>query len=64
MRQKSEPLPLTVEETAERLRVDPSVIYRMVADGRLPAARVGRVLRIAPDDVADLFVALPKENSR
>jgi excisionase family DNA binding protein len=36
---------LTVKETAELFRVNPSTIYRLVARGQLHAIRIGRQLR-------------------
>lgn len=49
---------LTVEEAARFLRVSPPTIYRRIADGVLPAVRVGREsgpLRI-PVDALDRFL--------
>lgn len=43
-----EPL-MTVEQAARRASTHPETIRRAVRDGRLPAGRVGRSLRIAPD---------------
>jgi excisionase family DNA binding protein len=37
---------LTVPETAERLRVSPKTIYRLVWNGQLPALRIGSQIRI------------------
>ena|SRR5437763_1151642 len=37
---------LTVSETAELLKVSPITIRRYIADGRLPAVRVGRGMRV------------------
>jgi len=37
---------LTVRETAQLLRVNPITIRRYIADGRLPAVRVGRAVRV------------------
>src|SRR5947209_4620021 len=44
---------LTVQEVAELLGVSDKHIYEMIADGRLPAFRVGRSVRLDPQDVAD-----------
>lgn len=49
---------LTVEEATRFLRVSPTTIYRRIADGVLPAVRVGREsgpLRI-PVDALDRFL--------
>lgn len=42
---------LTVAEVAAALAVDPATVRRLVARGELPAYRVGRALRVAPEDV-------------
>jgi excisionase family DNA binding protein len=44
---------LTAQEVAGLLGVSDKHIYEMVADGRLPAFRVGRSIRLDPQDVAD-----------
>ena len=41
---------LTVPELATRLRVSRMTVYRLIADGLLPAYRIGRSYRI---DAAD-----------
>ena len=46
---------LTVQETAQLLRVSPLTIRRYVADGRLAAVKVGRAVRIERDAVAQLL---------
>jgi excisionase family DNA binding protein len=38
-----------VAEVAQRLRVDPRTIYRVIALGHLRAVRVGRVWRVPAD---------------
>jgi excisionase family DNA binding protein len=43
---------LTVDETAEFLRVDRSTIYRLEREGELRSVRVGRRRRFRPDDLA------------
>lgn len=45
---------LTVAQVAERLAVSEKTVYRLVATGRLPASRVGRVIRIELTDLAAL----------
>ena len=45
------PRRLTVREVADALGVTPRTVQRWVADGRLPATRVGGRLRFAPRDV-------------
>jgi len=41
----------TVEQAAERLQLHPKTVLRMIRDGRLKAARVGKAYRIAGDDL-------------
>ena len=45
------PLVLTVEETAQVLRVTAKLITEMCRKGELPAVKVGRAWRIKRDDV-------------
>lgn len=48
----AETLLLTFTETAEHLRVDRSTVYRLVAEGRLPAPiRVGHSPRFRRSDI-------------
>lgn len=44
---------LTVDETAEYLRVDRSTVYRLEREGELHSVRVGRRRRFRPEDLAD-----------
>ena len=46
---------LTVPEIAAILRVSCRTVWRMVDDGRLPAVRIGRSVRVHPDAVAALM---------
>lgn len=46
---------ITLEEAAEVLGVDYKTVYRLVRSGVLPAGKVGRVYRIAPDDLKAYF---------
>ena len=43
---------LSVREVADTLGVTPRTVQRWVADGRLPATRIGGRIRFAPDDVS------------
>ena len=43
---------LNVDELAARLDVSRSTVYDLTARGKLPALRVGRLLRYDPDAVA------------
>lgn len=46
----------TVRTLAERLAVKPLTIYRLVAEGKLPAVRIGRSIRFNPDRI-EAFLA-------
>jgi excisionase family DNA binding protein len=41
----------TVEQAAERLKLHPKTVLRMIREGRLKAARLGKAYRIAGDDL-------------
>jgi excisionase family DNA binding protein len=41
----------TVEQAAERLKLHPKTVLRMIRDGRLKATRIGKAYRIAADDL-------------
>ncbi len=45
---------LTIQETAQLLKVDPITIRRFIADGRLKAIRVGRGVRVPQEAVDQL----------
>jgi excisionase family DNA binding protein len=44
---------LTVGEVAARLRVSPVTVRRLIKSGTLEAVRIGRLVRVAPEAVAD-----------
>lgn len=46
------PSVLTVEEVAELLRVTENNVRKLISEGKIPAVRVGRVLRIYRDELA------------
>lgn len=46
----------TVRTLADRLAVKPLTIYRLVAEGKLPAVRIGRSIRFDPDRI-EAFLA-------
>lgn len=46
---------LTVREVAERLRLHPITVRRLIKAGRLPAVRLGRSVRVHESDVNDLL---------
>jgi excisionase family DNA binding protein len=45
----------TVQETARMLKVSPLTVRRYIADGRLPAVKVGRSVRVRKE-VLDQFI--------
>jgi len=45
---------LTVQQAAAFLNVTTRTARRMIKDGRLPAIRLGRMVRIRPEDLAAL----------
>ncbi|HHS97018.1 MAG TPA: DNA-binding protein [Chloroflexi bacterium] len=48
---------LTVGEVADLVQVSPRTVFRWMAQGRLPAIRVGNVTRIRPEDLEAFFEA-------
>jgi excisionase family DNA binding protein len=51
---------LTVNETADMLRLSPITIRRYIAAGRLPAERVGRAIRIRREAIDDFIQPIRK----
>lgn len=56
--------PLTVRDAADRLGVSVETIRARVNDGTIPAARLGKAIRIRPADLDALFVASPVKGGR
>jgi excisionase family DNA binding protein len=54
---------LTVPEVAELLRLSPRSIHRLIDDGRLPIVRLGRAIRIRPQDVEVLMASSGQERT-
>lgn len=50
---------LNTNETARRLGITPRTLYRFIDDGKIPAYRFGRVIRLKESEVAEFI-----ENSR
>jgi excisionase family DNA binding protein len=46
---------LNTVETARRLGVTPRTLYRFIDDGKLPAYRFGRVIRLKESEVAEFI---------
>lgn len=53
---------LTVEEAARRLSIGRGLAYEMVRQGKIPAIRLGRVIRI-PNEALDAMLAAPPADS-
>lgn len=57
------PVLLTVTEVAKNFRVSKMTVYRLIEHGELPAARIGRSLRIPEQAVrAYLEQATPEQS--
>lgn len=46
---------LTVQEAADRLNASTKTVRRLIASKKLPAHRVGRLLRVAGDDLVAML---------
>ncbi len=46
---------LNTVESARRLGITPRTLYRFIDDGKLPAYRFGRVIRLKESEVADFI---------
>ena len=55
----SDPQYLTIHEASEILLVHKATIRRWIASGRLPAYRVGRMIRIKTADLDNLGTRIP-----
>lgn len=47
---------LTVEETAQKLRISSASVYKMVDSGEIPSHRVGRSIRINEAELDDVLL--------
>ena len=57
---KTTPAPLlNIDETAATLNCSPKNIRRLIESGDLPHIRIGRLIRIRPDDL-DRFIRVRK----
>ena len=52
---------LTVQETAQMLKVAPITVRRYIQSGRLPAVKVGRAIRVHREDVDNLLTPVIPE---
>jgi excisionase family DNA binding protein len=55
---------LTIADAAERLGVSSKTVRRLISAGRIPAFRVGRLVRIKPADLDAAFERIPSAASR
>lgn len=46
---------LNTVETARRLGITPRTLYRFIDDGKIPAYRFGRVIRLKESEVAEFI---------
>ena len=53
----------TVEQAADRLKLHPKTVLRMIRDGRLTAARIGKAYRIASEDL-DALAGVARAEAR
>jgi excisionase family DNA binding protein len=51
----------TVKMLAQKLAVKPLTIYRLIADGKLPAMKIGRSIRFDPAEI-DIFLKTVRVN--
>lgn len=60
--QCDEPLLLTIDDVAEKLRVKPWSVYQLCDSGRLPSVYLGpKSRRVRPQDLRDFVDGLPTE---
>jgi len=50
---------VSLKTGAEMVGVNPRTLRRRIADGSLPAYRVGRLVKIKPDDLLSLVRRIP-----
>lgn len=60
---KKYPAALTVGEVAEILRVSTKTVYKMIKENTIPAAKVGRELRVAKSRLVEYLRSEPKKYS-
>ena len=60
----SENRPLTLRDAADYCGVSIETMRARVHDGTIPAARLGKAIRIRPADLDALFVAAPTQGGR
>src|SRR5947209_19741709 len=55
---------LTIDETAQALKVSPTTVRRFIAAGRLPAVRVGKGIRVRKEAIEELVRPVEPRESR
>lgn len=50
---------VSLEAAAARLDISPRTLRRRIADGTLPAYRIGRLVKVNPDDLGRVMRAIP-----
>lgn len=50
---------ISLEAAAARLDISPRTLRRRIADGTLPAYRIGRLVKVNPDDLGRLMQTIP-----
>lgn len=55
---------LTVYETATMLKVSPITIRRYIADGKLPAVKIGRGVRVKKEALDQLIISVTPKRER
>lgn len=53
---------LTIQETAERLNVSVSLVYRLVAKGELPCYEIASCKRVSESDIQQFLDSRKKES--
>ena len=51
------PALLTIDDVADQLAASTRHVRRLIARGELPAHRIGRLVRVSPDDLARFLAA-------
>lgn len=55
---------LSIEETADKLKVSKVTLYRMARKGKIPAVKFGKVWRVSSKLLSELFTKKAKNDSR
>lgn len=58
------PTYLSPKQVCEMYSVSAATLYRMIADGKIEARKIGRVTRISLEDAKNFFASCPKMETR